>query len=423
LLVGLVFLSWVAGAHPSASAPSVTADLDGDGHVETIAAAPSPDGVRLEVRDASGGAMAEAVAAAPPSGSAAVTLDSAPIGSAGTLVEVTAGTGASECRTVWRYRDRRLARLPLREAGGHELPDCGNAEGWTYRWQSAGTGRPSFLIREIVQSTAAGPFHRKEAFVFAGFSLDYAPMLSSSEINGIPIPAWYPAVLYTRSALETLYGRFGLSAMKSEPTLRFEADRSRGIFQLRFTGPAGEISGPVEAYGAEAGAATLAARIGAETAHVSVSLSGEKHDIPIEAHVEGLGSHLDQLYAPAGSWRGGSRQVFASAADEIASEDLVGSWNDPRGKAVAISLEGAPPYHVRIGAETFSIDLDGARPPADLMLRPTRAGSPIWGITLRGPNAMEKTPYRCENAAPDRGCAPAGAGETLRRIGARINVS
>jgi hypothetical protein len=422
LLAGLVFLLWIAAAGPAASSSSVTADLDGDGAAETISAAAARNAVRLEVRDADGRKKADALAAAPASGPFAVALESAPIGSAGFLVEVTAGAGASQCRSVWRYRDGRLSRLPVRDAEGKDLPECGNPEGWAYRWEAGAPGRPSALARELIEKTEAGPFRRKEVFAFAGFSLDYDAGLSTSEINGIPIPSWYPATLYTRSALETLYSRFGLAAMKSEPTLRLETDARRGVFELRLRGPAGEITAPVEAYGAESGTANLSARIGEETAHVSVELSGEKRDIPFEVRVEGLGSPLDQLYAPAGSWRGGARQVFASAADELASEDLAGTWNDPRGHVVTISLEGMSPYHLRIGADTFSVDIDGAKPPADAVLRPTRSGGPIWGITLRGPNAMERTPYRCAGIPPDRVCEPEGVGEVLRRIGARINV-
>jgi hypothetical protein len=426
LLAGIFFLSFLAGADPSAASPSVSTDLDGDGSVETITAAASPDGMRLEVRDPAGRPRAHAVAAAPGSGTVTAVLDAASIGSAGALVELAVKAGTSECRTVWRYRDGRLTQLPLRDAEGQDLPDCAAADGWNYGWEDGGSGRPSFLIRESVESTAAGTFRRKEAFVFAGFSLDYDPARSSSEINGVPIPSWYPAVLYTRDALETLYGRYDLAAMRKEPTLRFEADRRHGIFRIRFTTPEGEVSAPVEALDQEPAGATLTARVGEKAGRVVVSLAGEKHDVPIEARVEGLAPHLDQEYAPAGSWRGGSRHVFESAADEIASEDLVGTWNDPRGRAVPISLEGPPPYRVRMGADTFSIDVDDARPPADLLLRSVKSGGPVWGISLRGPNAIEKAPYRCADAAPDGArspdCAPAGAGEVLRRIGARINV-
>jgi hypothetical protein len=426
LLAGVLFFSFLAGVDPSTARPSVAADLDGDGAVETIMATPSPDGVRLEVRDAAGRARASAVAAAPGSGTVTAVLAAAPIGSAGALVELTARAGSSECRTVWRYRDGRLTRLPLRDAGGQELPDCAGADGWTYRWEDGGAGRPSILVRETVENTATESFRRREAFAFAGFSLDYDPAHSSSEINGVPIPSWYPAILYTRGALETLYGRFDLAAMRSEPTLKFEADRRRGIFRIRFGSPAGEVTASVGAYDEESGTATLTATVGEQTGRISVSLAGEKHDVPIEARVEGLRSDLDQQYAPAGSWRGGSRHVFESAADEIASEDLAGSWNDPRGRAVLISLDGAVPYRVRMGADTFSVDMNNARPPADLLLRSVKRGGPVWGVSLRGPNAIERTPYRCGDTAPDAArtsdCAPDGAGEVLRRIGARINV-
>ncbi len=62
----------------------------------------------------------------------------------------------------------------------------------------------------------------------------------------MPIPAWYAATLYSRTALEILYSRFHLEAMRAEPTLTIEADRRRGVFALRLAGPRGELRAPVE---------------------------------------------------------------------------------------------------------------------------------------------------------------------------------
>jgi len=45
---------------------------------------------------------------------------------------------------------------------------------------------------------------------------------------------------------------------------------------------------------------------------------------------------------------------------------------------------------------------------------------PGWAVTLRGPNGLERAPCRFEGAAAP--CTPAGPAETLRRVGARLNV-
>ncbi len=50
-------------AQTSGIAPSLNADLDGDGASETVTAVPSRGSVRLEVRDAAGRALADAKAA------------------------------------------------------------------------------------------------------------------------------------------------------------------------------------------------------------------------------------------------------------------------------------------------------------------------------------------------------------------------
>jgi len=43
-----------------------------------------------------------------------------------------------------------------------------------------------------------------------------------------------------------------------------------------------------------------------------------------------------------------------------------------------------------------------------------------WAVTLRGPNAMDLAPCRFDSA--DSPCAPGGPAETVRRVGARVNV-
>jgi len=397
---------------------SVSADLDGDGTAETVTASPSRGGIRVQVSDARGRRIGEARAPSPAGDVVPFTLTTAPIGSAGALLEVTASTDASECVSIWRLRDRALASVPIRDASGRALPDC-EAPGWTWRWESE-AGKPSELVRERSQKVDGGTLVTREAFAFAGFSLDAVPARSGGEINGVPIPAWYPETLFTRTSLETLYNRFGLDAMRREPELSIETDAARGVFVLRFRSGGTELVAPVDTYAVSGGDATLAARAGEKTAHVTLHLSGSGLSVPLEARVEGLGAPYDQRYAPAGSWRGGARQVYRSAADELASEQLTGMWISPKGERTSMAVEGDGPYRIRSGSSVLVPDVAGAAAPVDLLLRPAGGSGAGWAVTLRGPNAMDLVPCRFESA--DSPCAAGGPPETLRRVGARVNV-
>lgn len=421
MLTGLALLLTLAAAEPAAVAPSLAADLDGDGASETVTAAPSRGAVRLQVRDASGRRLAEAKAPAPSADVVPIALTAAPIGSAGALVEVAAATDTSACRSVWRYRGGALERLPIRDSAGKPLPDCESPGAWTYAWESEAAGRPSALIRERVERVASGDLRTRETFAFAGFGLDFDPRRSRAEINGIPIPAWYRSELYTKTALERLYSRFDLAALEREPALAIETDPHRGLFALRFSGPGPDILAPVETFASGSGTATLSARAGDKLAHVTIRFAGDG-TVPYEVRVEGLGPPRDQVYAPAGTWRGGARQVFPSAADELASQDLSGVWGDERGQNTTVAIEGEPPYRVRIGSALYTIDMQNAAPPVDLLLHPADAAGRPWGLVLRGPNAMDRIPYVCEGRGTAPSCRPDGPAERLRRIGARVNV-
>jgi hypothetical protein len=401
-------------------APSLAVDLDGDGKEETVTAAAGRGAVRLEVRDASGRKRADAKAPAPSGDVVHVVLTAGPIGSAGSLLAVDASTDASECVSIWRFKDRALTRLPVRGADGKDLPDCGSPGAWKYGWDQAADGRPSAFVRERTEPVADGTLRTRETFAFAGFSLDEDERRSSWEINGVPIPSWYRAILYSRPSLDMLYSRFDLSRMRSEPTLSIETDRRRGVFALRFTGPAGELVAPVTSYAAEPGAATLGARVGEKTVSVSVHLTSSG-TIPYEVLVQGLGAPLDQSYAPAGTRRGRSRQVYPTAADEVASEDLSGFW-DASGTHVTIVIEGTLPYRVRIGPDAYALDATHAKKPIDLLLLPVEGAGKPWGIVLRGPNAIERIPLTCGTDAAAADCQAEGPGQILRRLGARVNI-
>ena len=410
------------GAQFSGVSANFAADLDGDGATETVIAVPSRGTVRLEVRDAAGRHLADAKAPSPPGEVVPVTLTSGPLGSAGALIEVVAATDKSECRSIWRYRDGRLTPLPIRDASGRALPDCGAPAGWTSSWLREGDGRPAAWARERTQTTATGPLLTRDVYAFAGFSLDFDAARSSSIISGVPIPDWYAATLYSRAALETLYSRFRLGEMRREPTLRFRTDRTKGIFELHFEGPKGSLVAPIDTYAAAAGTVTLGAQSGDRTARVSLQLEGPKRDVPFGIQVSGLGDDWDRVYSPAGSWESGARRVFPSAADELATNDLAGEWSDSSGRRDPFTIEGAPPYRLRIASTSYEIELDSAMPPFDVLLLPREGGGRPWGIVLKGSNALERTPLSCTGNPARPPCRPDGETETLRRSGARINV-
>lgn len=428
MLAGLVLLFLRLSGNPLA--PSLAADFDGDGRDETITAAAARGAVGLEVRSADGRVLAEAKAPAPspPADAKAVHVELAagPLGSVGTLLQVTATSDASECVSIWRYHADALTRLPIRDAKGQDLPDCGKPGAWTTRWESDGPGRPAAFVRERSEKASQGTLRVKEVFAFAGFSLDADVRRSTREVEGVPIPAWYDAVLYSTPALEILYTRFDLSRMRSEPTLRIVTDRERGVFALRFSDGKEERSAPVDSYAASAGEATLGARLGEKQARVRVTLGGQDRSLPMEVQVEGLGAPFDQVYGPAGSWHGRGYKVFANVSDELASEELVSTWIDPRGGQMPIDIEGAPPYRLRIGSAVYRIELARAEKPVDLLLLPVEPTGQPWGVILRGKNVIERVPFHCPSEDPGKagsGCTAAGPAERLRRLGARANAS
>jgi hypothetical protein len=112
-----------AGASLQAG-PALTADLDGQGTRETAAAVVAGRTVGLEIRDERGGLLARESVPSPGQASPLVELSLGPLGSAGALVEAAVSGAGVECRTLWRYRDGRLSRVPLLGASG-PVPDCG----------------------------------------------------------------------------------------------------------------------------------------------------------------------------------------------------------------------------------------------------------------------------------------------------------
>ena len=410
-------------AQTSGVAPTLTTDLDGDGTNETAAAIPSRGAVRLEILDAAGRRVADAKAPAPAGDVVPVTLTSGPLGSAGALIEVVAATDASECRTIWRFRDGKLAPLPIRDASGRPLPDCAAPAGWSASWAREGEGKPAAWVRERTQKSDTGTLRIRESYGFAGFTLDFDASRSSVEVGGIPIPNWYAATFYSRTALDTLYSRYRLDQMRREPTVRIETDPVRGIFALRFAGPAGTLVASVDAYSLVGGTVTLGLRSGERAGHAAVRLGGDG-SVPYEIDVTGVGPEWDRAYAPAGAWRGAARQVFPNAADELAANDLAGQWGDSAGGTTPISIEGQLPYRLRVGPSLYALDLEAAAPPFDALLLPldAKGGGRPWGLVLKGQNGLERVPLACSGTPARPPCRADGPAEAMRRLGARVNV-
>jgi len=107
-----------------------------------------------------------------------VSLTAAPLGSPGSLLEVSATTDASECLSVWRYHDGALTRLPIRGVGGRALADCATprsggspsrgdgAAAWTHRWERPAADAPSVLVRERTTEVARGTLRNRETYPF-----------------------------------------------------------------------------------------------------------------------------------------------------------------------------------------------------------------------------------------------------------------
>ena len=110
----------------------------------------------------------------------------------------------------------------------------------------------------------------------------------------------------------------------------------------------------------------------------TVSLGGDG-SVPYEIELEGFGAPFDQVYAPAGGWRGETRSLFLTAADELVAKDLAGTWLDPAGQNLVIAADGAPPYRVRLDKELYTPDIAAASKPLDLLLLPADPLRPALG--------------------------------------------
>ena len=412
-------LSTATLAFPDAPV-SVTGDFSGGGASETITAKPKGKAVRLEARDASGKRLAKADAPAPSGRNPSITFQTGSIGSVGTLLEVAASVGGNVCRSVWRLRGGMLSKLPILD-GEKTVPECEESASWTTRWDES-RNEPAQYFRERTRETPRGTLHETRVFDFAGFDLRLDAKRSSVTINGVPIPEWFDEQLYCKADLESLFQRYGLSALRTARRLRFEADPERGVFDVILTDPTGEIRLPVtaskplekERTGVELLAGTAPGRLSVEI--------GAHGAVPESVVVAGLGPRFDSSYAPAIHWSAAGIRVYATAEQELAQEALPGTWATDKDEHVvieAIAGQGA----VRFGGTEVTLRIDEAPNGSDLLLVPGDGSPPIWALGLRGPNLIVRLPVACE-PHPDAGrnCSVSGAGQSLKRIGSQLNV-
>ncbi|MGE5277161.1 MAG: hypothetical protein ACM3SU_09215 [Acidobacteriota bacterium] len=405
-------------ADARAAQATATADFSGGGATETATARPKGKGIRLEILDASGRRIARADAPAPVS-NAAVALQTGSIGSVGTLLEVAATGEGRTCRSVWRLRDGALARLPVL-LSGNPIPDCESTAGWTSRWDET-RNEPALYVRERERETPQGRLHETRAFRFVGFELREDAGRSGAEVNGVPIPEWYDARLYAKSALEALFQRYALSGLVRAPRLFFEADRERGVFAAHFSDREGEIRLPITAsrpLGKDEPGVALTA--GDPPVEIDVTLA--RGSIPQDVVVKGAGARFDTAYEPVIHWTPKRIRVYPDAEQELAAEALPGTWateRDERITIAAVSGAGA----VRIGDTELSLRLEGAPEGTDLLLLPRDTGAAAWALTLRGPNALLRVPVRCAPGGPaGSDCRIAGESQAFRRVGSQLNV-
>ena len=419
----LAFSPLAMDADSSASpTPSLSVDLDGDGAPEQVSATAKRRAARIEVRSAAGGkVLARADVPAPhgkTDGIPEVTMSSGALGSSGALLEVVAASGAQECRSLWRLKDKSLLRVT---APGLALAECMPRGEWSYGWDRPAEDAPAQYRRERTRETELGPHHVVESFRYAGFQLELDPARSFSEVRGIRIPRWYAATLYPRSALDGLYAHYDLSALKKSARLRILTDSERGVFSLRIQSAAGERTLPVTKveHGDEPNELVLT--LGSSELQARVALAGSP-GVPGEVKLQGAGPDLDVLYTPATLVTSAGLHVFATAEDALVSTTLVGSWSGDHAQQVTMTLASNDPVLLGIGNLQFAVDVDRAPDGLDALFIPKAGGPPTSGLILRAPNSIERVPVRCETASAPFGCHPAGPSEVLRRQGGRVNA-
>jgi len=336
------------------------------------------------------------------------------LGSVGSLVEVAASSPAMECRSVWRLRGGKLQPVAIHAPAG-PLPACASAGEWTARFEQREKDAPALYVRERTRQTPRGAHRESHAYRFSGFQLDLARV--SADVGGVDIPDWNDATLYPRPAVEALFERFDLAPLRTMPRLSIDADQARGAFSLRFLG-AREVELPVR--GSVRGPEGITLSVDGEAGPLDV-LVRLARDVPYEVEIRGLGS-LDHLYVPVARIQDGAFRVYPDAASEVASVLLPGTWTTESRQTATIAAAPGALGRIQFDGQSFSIDVDRAPEGMDVLLLSDEGKKPVWGIDLRGPHAFVRMPVRCASWPSPPSCSGAAAGETWRRIGARMNL-
>ena len=415
-----LFLANLAAGALLQSPPVLTADLDGQGERETAAAAVAGRTVALEIRDVRGELLARESVPSTSQASPRVALSLGPLGSAGALVEAAVSGAGAECRTFWRYRDRRLTRVPLLGPSG-PVPDCGPSE-WKYRWERPAEDAPALLMRERSRKRGNGIFREVEAYRYAGFRMEPDTGRFASSINDIEIPGWRDVTLYPRHLPDRLAERYDLSPFRTEPRVRLFADRAEGVFELRVDDASRTRGFPVTTARPGDSKSDVLLTVGTESARIRVLVSADGA-IPLEATVQGLEARLDLAYVPVTRLKASGLRVYDSAEQELAEEFLPGTWDDGKTR-IAVTLDSAAPPRLRFARVDVGLSLAQAPLGVDALLLPADGSSPTLGILLKGSNSFVEVPVRCTTSGQPatRSCESRGPGRTLRRVGARLNV-
>jgi hypothetical protein len=421
MLFALVSTILLATGPPTAT---WTGDLDGSGAVETITATGKGKAVRLQVMDAGGKRLARAEAPSPGSAPLRIAISAGSLGSAGELIEIVASrqNGDQECRTLWRYRGGALTRVPVL-GGPNPIPDCGNAGGWTYRWEKSQPDAPADYTRERTRASAEGLHHQTEVYRYTGFRIELDRARSTADINGVTIPNWSSAVLYPRPVLDPLFSRFDLSPLRKSPRLRFETDREKGVFAAILQRPGGVERLPVTGSvpGKEKNEIELTVDSGQKSGQITVRLAPDQ-TFPREVLVRGLGEDLAPAFIPVMRFIGSAFEVYESAEQELAVQGLSGTWDANNGERVQISLVSPSPAVLRFGNSDFLLNIAQAPAGTDVALLPPKSSNPTLALTLRGPDAFARVRVSCAPANAAEPCRPEGGSQIFHRLGASVAV-
>jgi len=401
---------------------SLTAHLDGTGLPRTVTAVARGKSIRIEVNDAFGKRMARADAPSPAS-QARVTLETGSLGSAGALLEVVGASDSQECRTLWRFRDKAISRVPVIGPGG-PLPNCAAAGEWTYRWEKSRPDAPADYLRERTRSTPDGPHHETQVYRYAGFRVELDRARSSATLGEVAIPSWPKNVLYPRPALENLLQRYDLSPLRKAPTLRFETDQEKGIFAavLQRSGVTERFRVTGTAPGEEKNEIDLTLADGQNTGHALVRL-GSDRSTALDVLVRGLGEDLGPAFAPVTRFNGASLEVYETAEQELAATVLPGAWDSSNGERVQIALVSPSPAVIRLGASEFTLSISAAPSGTDVLLVPEKA-SPSLALTLGGPDRFSRVKVSCDPASSggEPLCSAEGGGLLFHRLGSSVAI-